>query len=61
MFALGQIMLFFAFIPIVGWIIDILLGIALLILLIIEIVRIFSDEKGIRLGDKMAATMVIEQ
>ena len=61
MFALGPIMLFFALIPIIGWIIDILLGIALLILLIIEIVRIFSDEKGIRLGDKMAATMVIEQ
>jgi hypothetical protein len=61
MFALGPIMLFFVLIPIFGWIIDILLGIALLILLITEIVRIFSDEKGVRLGDKMAGTMVIEQ
>jgi len=61
MFALGPIMLFFAFIPIVGWIIDILLGIALLILLITEIVKIFSHEKGIRLGDKTAGTMVIER
>ena len=61
MFALGPIMLFFVFIPVLGWIIDILLGIALLILLIIEIVKIFSDEKGVRLGDKMAGTMVIEQ
>ena len=61
MFALGPIMLFFVFIPIFGWIIDILLGIALLILLIIEIVKVFSDEKGVRLGDKMAGTMVIEQ
>jgi len=61
MFALGPIMLFFAFIPIIGWIIDILLGIALLILLITEIVKIFSHEKGIRWGDKTAGTMVIER
>jgi hypothetical protein len=61
MFALGPIMVFFILIPIIGWIIDILLGIALLILVITEIVKIFSDEKGVRLGDKMAGTMVIEQ
>jgi len=61
MFSLGPIMLFFVFIPVLGWIIDILLGIALLILLIIEIVKIFSDEKGVRLGDKMAGTMVTER
>ena len=61
MFALGPIMLFFVFIPVLGWIIDILLGIALLVLLIIEIVKVFSDEKGVRLGDKMAGTMVIER
>ena len=61
MFALGPIMLFFIFIPILGWIIDILLGIAVLILVIIEIVKIFTNEKGQRLGDKMAGTMVIEK
>ena len=61
MFDLGPIMLFFVLIPIVGWIIDILLGIALLILLITEIVKIFSDAKGVRLGDKMAGTIVIER
>jgi uncharacterized RDD family membrane protein YckC len=61
MFALGPIMLFFLFIPIIGWIIDILLGIAVLILVIIEIVKIFTNEKGQRLGDKMAGTMVIEK
>ena len=61
MFALGPIMLFFMFIPILGWIIDILLGIAVLILVIIEIVKIFTNEKGQRLGDKMAGTMVIEK
>ena len=61
MFALGPIMLFFLFIPIIGWIIDILLGIAVIILVIIEIVKLFTDEKGLRLGDKMAGTMVIEK
>jgi uncharacterized protein involved in cysteine biosynthesis len=61
MFALGPIMLFFLFIPIVGWIIDILIGIAVFVLVIIEIIKIFSDEKGVRLGDKMAGTMVIEK
>jgi len=61
MFALGPIMLFFLFIPIIGWIIDILLGIAVFILVIIEIVKIFTNEKGLRLGDKMAGTMVIEK
>ena len=61
MFALGPIMLFFLFIPILGWILNILIGIAFFVLAIIEIIKIFSDEKGIRLGDKMAGTMVIEK
>jgi len=61
MFALGPIMLFFFFVPIIGWTINIMIGIAVFILVIIEIIRIFSDEKGIRLGDKMAGTMVIEK
>jgi hypothetical protein len=61
MFALGPIMLFFLFIPIIGWILDILIGIAVFVLVIIETVKIFSDKKGIRLGDKMAGTMVIEK
>jgi len=61
MFALGPIMFFFLFIPIIGWIIDILLGIAVFILVIIELIKIFTDEKGLRLGDKMAGTMVIEK
>ena len=60
MFALGPMMMFFLFIPILGWIIDILIGIAVFILVIIEIIKILSDEKGVRLGDNMAGTMVIE-
>ena len=61
MFALGPIMMFLFFIPILGWALDILIGIAVFILCIIEIVKIFSDDKGVRLGDKMAGTMVIEK
>jgi len=61
MFALGPMMMFFLFIPILGWIIDILIGIAVFILVIIEIIKIFSDEKGVRLGDNMAGTIVIEK
>ena len=61
MFALGPIMMFFMFIPILGWIIDILIGIGALILIIIEIIKIFSVEKGVRLGDQFAGTMVIEK
>jgi uncharacterized membrane protein len=61
MFALGPMMMFFLFIPILGWIINILIGIAVFILIIIEIIKIFSDEKGVRLGDKLAGTMVIEK
>lgn len=61
MFALGPIMMVFMYIPILGWIIDILIGIGVFILIIIEIIKIFSDEKGVRLGDKLAGTMVIEK
>ncbi len=60
MFALGPIMLFLVFIPFIGWILDILIAIAVFVLVILEVVKLFSDEKGIRLGDKMAGTMVIE-
>lgn len=61
MFALGPIMILFAFIPILGWIVDILLFLFLIVFCIIEIVKLFTDDKGIRIGDKMAETMVIEE
>jgi uncharacterized RDD family membrane protein YckC len=61
MFSLGPLILFFLLIPIIGWILDILIGIAVFVLVVIEIIKIFSDKKGIRLGDKMAGTMVIEK
>jgi len=60
MFALGPVMMFIIFIPVVGLIFDILIGIACFVLVIIEIVKIFADNQGLRLGDKMAGTMVVE-
>jgi uncharacterized RDD family membrane protein YckC len=60
MFSLGPVMLFFIYIPILGWLIDIILAIVLFVLIVIELLKIFLDEKGIRLGDKWAGTMVIE-
>ncbi len=60
MFSLGPVMLFFIYIPILGWFIDIILAITLFVLIVIELLKIFLDEKGIRLGDKWAGTMVIE-
>jgi hypothetical protein len=61
MFALGPLMMFFAFIPILGWIIDIILMLAVFVLVIIETIKIFQDPNGQRMGDKMANTMVIEK
>jgi uncharacterized RDD family membrane protein YckC len=60
MFALGPVMMFLLFIPVIGWVLDILIGIGCFVLVIIEFVKIFSDKQGLRLGDKMAGTMVVE-
>lgn len=43
-------------VPIIGWIVGAVLG---FIISIIEIVLIFSDNKGRRLGDKLANTQVV--
>jgi uncharacterized RDD family membrane protein YckC len=59
-FALGPVAEVFAFIPVLGWAIAILLGVAALILIVIEIVLVVSDAEGRRLGDKVGGTKVIE-
>lgn len=56
-FAIGY---FLVAIPVVGWIFAVLLCIPLLVYVIIEAVLVFTDEKGLRFGDKMAGTQVIE-
>jgi len=47
-------------IPGIGWGFSVLLLIPLLIYVVIEAVLVFTDDKGLRLGDKMAGTQVIE-
>lgn len=60
MFALGPLIYFLVFIPILGWLLDLILVGGSMVLCIIETVLIFSDPKGIRIGDKLAGTQVIE-
>lgn len=45
---------------VIFWVISVLFFIPFLIYTIIEAVLIFTDKKGLRLGDKMAGTQVIE-
>ena len=56
----GSIGMVFLIIPILGWALAILLGLTGLVLAIIEIVLVLTDAEGRRMGDKMAATKVIE-
>ena len=59
MFALGGITQFFAM-TIIGLPIAFLLGLVAFVIGIIEIVLVFTDAEGRRIGDKMAGTRVIE-
>jgi uncharacterized RDD family membrane protein YckC len=60
MFALGPLIYFLVFIPILGWLLDLVLVGGSVVICIIETVLVFSDPKGIRIGDKLAGTQVIE-
>lgn len=60
MFALGPLVYFLVFIPFLGWLLDLLLISASAIFCIVETVMIFTDPRGIRIGDRMAGTQVIE-
>lgn len=59
-FALGPLGMAFMIIPLLGWIVAFLLGVAGIVLGAYEIYNMFTDPQGIRLGDKMAGTMVVE-
>lgn len=59
-FVVGTLGAVFAFIPILGWLIGLLLGVAGLVLAIIEVVLVITDPEGRRMGDKLAGTKVIE-
>ncbi len=60
MFAIGLIILGLMFIPFLGWALIPLVAIAAPILLIIEAVLAYNDPQGLRWGDRLAGTRVIE-
>jgi uncharacterized RDD family membrane protein YckC len=60
MFALGGITSLLLFIPILGWLLMIPVALAGLALGIIEIFLVVTDPQGRRLGDKIAASQVVE-
>lgn len=60
MFALAPLIYFLVYIPFLGWLIDLVLVGGSVVISIIETVLIFSDPKGIRIGDKLAGTQVSE-
>jgi len=60
MFALGGVVQFLMFIPVVGWALIPVVGVIALILAIIEIILVLTDPEGRRMGDKIANTRVIE-
>jgi uncharacterized RDD family membrane protein YckC len=57
---LGSLATFLLVIPVLGWILYFPTIIAAAVLGIIELVRVFTDPEGRRLGDTMAGTKVIE-
>jgi uncharacterized RDD family membrane protein YckC len=60
MFALGGVAWFLKYIPILGWLLLVPVGIVALALGLYELYRVISDPQGRRLGDAMAGTKVIE-
>jgi RDD family. len=60
MFALGGVAWFLKYIPILGWLLLVPVGIVALALGLYELYRVLSDPQGRRLGDAMAGTKVIE-
>lgn len=60
MFAMGPVMMLFLFIPVIGWLINVVLALGGLCIGVYEVYRVFSDPEGLRLGDQMADTMVVD-
>jgi uncharacterized RDD family membrane protein YckC len=56
MFALGGVVSFLLFIPIIGWLLIIPVTLAALALGIVELVLVVTDPEGRRIGDRMAGT-----
>ncbi|MBD3378198.1 hypothetical protein GF406_24425 [candidate division KSB1 bacterium] len=61
MFALGALIQALFFIPVLGWILIPVVGLASLVIGIVEIVLVITNPEGIRWGDKLGSTKVIEE
>ncbi len=59
-FAVGAIGTVIAFVPFIGWLVALLIGLAAFVIAILELVLVITDAEGRRLGDKLAGTKVIE-
>lgn len=60
MFGLGGIIQILIFIPVVGWLLMVPLGLIAMGMGIVEILKVFNEEDGRRFGDVWADTKVIE-
>lgn len=60
MFALGGVAQLLLFLPLVGWLLVLPVALAALALGVVELVLALSDDRGRRLGDRMADTVIIE-
>lgn len=56
---LGSLAQVLIYIPVIGWILIPFVGIAGLVLVVIEILRVLNDPEGRRWGDQLAGTKVI--
>jgi hypothetical protein len=60
MFGLGGLMWFLAYIPIIGWLLMVPVGLIALGFGLVELIKVLTDEEGRRFGDVWANTKVIE-
>jgi hypothetical protein len=60
MFGLGGLMWFLAYIPIIGWLLMVPVGLVALAFGIVELIKVLTDEEGRRFGDVWAKTKVVE-
>jgi uncharacterized RDD family membrane protein YckC len=60
MFGFGGILSFLVYIPILGWLLMIPVGLLAMVIGIVEVIKVFTDEEGRRFGDVWAKTKVVE-
>lgn len=60
MFGFGGVMTFLMYIPILGWLLMIPVGILAMVIGVVELIKVVTDEEGRRFGDVWSNTKVIE-